>query len=502
MLAVALHDVEPATFERCALIRDWLDDHGVARVTLLVIPAPHLHPFPARSPELATGCSTAQRRRRRDRPARPPAPPAARPGRSRGRCRRWQGGAAAEFAGLDAGGRRGVGRGRPARARARRARAARVRRARLRVHARAARRAGRAASSGGRRCCGVRRPPRRARPRALARHVERAQARRVAAVVRAGAALSAALLRLDLHPADFDHPRHVAALDACCAARAATAWRSPTTTWLSVQAEAVPAQPTGARACAATARPTPSPAPRRGATGTSGTGTRASTQSPGRTSTPTARAPSCARSCAPGARTGSSRTRRSGRPRPRWRRAPLYATASFRGDTATESIQTPLLAFAWERVGARGDPASRRGARARSRPTPTGSIRERDPDDDGLITILLPDESGLDDSPKYDAGLRRARALAAGLLAARRSAAAGSGWSAGDARPHHRRARRGRAGQRRPRAFAAARWRRLTGDGDAWADARRAHARRRCSSAAGTTSAASSSTSPAGASGP
>src|SRR5262249_54868109 len=27
---------------------------------------------------------------------------------------------------------------------------------------------------------------------------------------------------------------------------------------------------------------------------------------------------------------------------------------------------------------------------------------ERDPDDDGLITILLPDESGLDDSPKYD----------------------------------------------------------------------------------------------------
>jgi glycogen debranching enzyme len=29
--------------------------------------------------------------------------------------------------------------------------------------------------------------------------------------------------------------------------------------------------------------------------------------------------------------------------------------------------------------------------------------RERDPDGDGLITILLPDESGLDDSPKYDA---------------------------------------------------------------------------------------------------
>ena len=43
-IAVALHDIEPATFERCALIRDWLDDHGVDRVTLLVIPARDLHP--------------------------------------------------------------------------------------------------------------------------------------------------------------------------------------------------------------------------------------------------------------------------------------------------------------------------------------------------------------------------------------------------------------------------------------------------------------------------
>jgi hypothetical protein len=25
-VAVAIHDIEPATFERCALIRDWLDD--------------------------------------------------------------------------------------------------------------------------------------------------------------------------------------------------------------------------------------------------------------------------------------------------------------------------------------------------------------------------------------------------------------------------------------------------------------------------------------------
>ncbi len=52
-IAVALHDIEPATYERCALIRDWLEDHGVDRVTLLVIPARDLHPLGERSPEMA-----------------------------------------------------------------------------------------------------------------------------------------------------------------------------------------------------------------------------------------------------------------------------------------------------------------------------------------------------------------------------------------------------------------------------------------------------------------
>jgi predicted deacetylase len=51
-IAVALHDIEPATFERCALIRDWLSDHGVDRVTLLVIPARDLHPLGERCPEM------------------------------------------------------------------------------------------------------------------------------------------------------------------------------------------------------------------------------------------------------------------------------------------------------------------------------------------------------------------------------------------------------------------------------------------------------------------
>ena len=51
-IAVAVHDIEPATFERCALIRDWLNDHGVDRVTLLVIPARDLHPLGERSPDM------------------------------------------------------------------------------------------------------------------------------------------------------------------------------------------------------------------------------------------------------------------------------------------------------------------------------------------------------------------------------------------------------------------------------------------------------------------
>lgn len=60
-IAVALHGIEPATYERCAVIRDWLDDHGVDRVTLLVIPARDLHPVGERSPEMVSWL--AERRR-------------------------------------------------------------------------------------------------------------------------------------------------------------------------------------------------------------------------------------------------------------------------------------------------------------------------------------------------------------------------------------------------------------------------------------------------------
>lgn len=62
--AVALHDVEPATFERCAEIRQWLGERGVERVTLLAIPARDLHPLGERSPEVARWL--AERRRAGD----------------------------------------------------------------------------------------------------------------------------------------------------------------------------------------------------------------------------------------------------------------------------------------------------------------------------------------------------------------------------------------------------------------------------------------------------
>ncbi len=61
-LAVAIHDVEPATYERCALIRDWLYDHEIDRATLLVIPAPDLHPFSSRRPELVDWLGEQHRR--------------------------------------------------------------------------------------------------------------------------------------------------------------------------------------------------------------------------------------------------------------------------------------------------------------------------------------------------------------------------------------------------------------------------------------------------------
>lgn len=212
VLAVALHDVEPASFERCALIRDWLDDLGVERVTLLVIPAPQLHPFPMRSPELTNwlldrvdaGDAVAQHGLQHRR-TRPPAL-IARP------LRGWQGGSAAEFGGLDA-----------------EATAASVEAGRrvltdagltprgfvapgyaytsaLREHL-----AGR--FDWWATLLALRGSPRANTP--VLTLGTSGSFKRVAspALVRAGAALSGRVLRLDLHPADFDHPRHVLAVE-------------------------------------------------------------------------------------------------------------------------------------------------------------------------------------------------------------------------------------------------------------------------------------------------
>jgi predicted deacetylase len=191
-IAVAIHDVEPATFERCALIRDWLDDHGVDRATLLVIPAPDLHPFFQRRPDLAAWLLDC-----RDR-----GDAIAQHGfRHRGAGRR----PAAEFAGLD--------------------------REATRVSIAAGRRVLALAGVEPRGFVAPAYAYTPALRRELAagfdwwatllRFVGRDRAalapavalRRSPLAVRAAAVASRRVLRLDLHPADFDRPAHVLALE-------------------------------------------------------------------------------------------------------------------------------------------------------------------------------------------------------------------------------------------------------------------------------------------------
>ena len=103
----------------------------------------------------------------------------------------------------------------------------------------------------------------------------------------------------------------------------------------------------------------------------------------------------------------------------------------------TETIQPPLLAWAW-RIAV-GDPAGEPRIGAHHE----WLARNRDLEGDGLLWIVQPDESGLDSSPKFDPVWGGAR-TAAGLPAARA------------AQPP---ARLGRAaGPRRGRARCSARW--------------------------------------------
>jgi glycogen debranching enzyme len=76
-------------------------------------------------------------------------------------------------------------------------------------------------------------------------------------------------------------------------------------------------------------------------------------------------------------------------------RLPFYNVAS-RDSFQTETIQPPLLAWAW-RIAV-GDPAQERGVVAQA----DWLQRNRDLDGDGLLWIVQPDESGLDASPKFD----------------------------------------------------------------------------------------------------
>ncbi len=76
-------------------------------------------------------------------------------------------------------------------------------------------------------------------------------------------------------------------------------------------------------------------------------------------------------------------------------RLPFYNVAS-RNALQTETIQPPLLAWAW-RIAV-GDPA----AEPRIAAQIEWLARNRDLDRDGLLWIVQPDESGLDASPKFD----------------------------------------------------------------------------------------------------
>ena len=76
-------------------------------------------------------------------------------------------------------------------------------------------------------------------------------------------------------------------------------------------------------------------------------------------------------------------------------RYPFYNVAS-RHSLQTETIQPPLLAWAW-RIAV-GNPADEPRIAAQA----DWLLRNRDLDGDGLLWIVQPDESGLDASPKFD----------------------------------------------------------------------------------------------------
>lgn len=124
-----------------------------------------------------------------------------------------------------------------------------------------------------------------------------------------------------------------------------------------------------------------------------------------------------------------------------WRRAPLYATSGWFGGQATETIGPPLLPFAWEIVARASEEAGEPGFGAEALGPLAAHLewleRERDIDGDGLLTILVPDESGLDDSPKYDPVYGRLAHHRIGGYALLVERCRRLGWSARDVAARH-----------------------------------------------------------------
>ena len=425
-LAVAIHDVEPRSFQRTQEIRTWLTERGVERVTLLVIPASELHPIGARAPGLiawlrecsASGDTLAQHGLAHRATYRAPWPRSVLAG--------FQGGRAAEFPGLD-----------PEATRLRVAMGLRLLRdaeldpsgfvAPGYAYTRALRQALADASyawsadlggvntqAGGR-----------IRARALCLGSSTPLKRALSpTVVLAAARGDGELMRLDVHPADFDLPGHVCGDRGRARARPRAArhhlrrsrWltrrrmRSATPGCAPVPSGCSP--PTGARVTAPVmASPTPSPARPRPGTATSGTGTPAFTRSPGATSI-LARARQELTTLVRAGRLDGFIPHTAFWDRPAyWRRAPFYGTHTVFGASATATIQTPLLALAWELVAAASPdhPEFVTDGLPQLRLHYDWLARERDVDGDGLLTTIYPDESGLDDSPKYDEVFGRMR---------------------------------------------------------------------------------------------
>jgi predicted deacetylase len=217
-LAVALHDVEPRSFARVREIRAWLLERDVARLTLLVIPAADLHPIGARAPALAawlrgrvaSGDTVAQHGLAHKAAAIAPWP--------RSMLASWQGGAAAEFPGL---GRDDA---------ARRVQTGRRLLKEIELDPRGFVAPGYAYTRALRgvlsesfewfadtRCIRTRSFGN-VRSRALCLGSSTALKRTLTPpLVRAAARAPGAVMRIDVHPADFDLPSHVATLEALLA---------------------------------------------------------------------------------------------------------------------------------------------------------------------------------------------------------------------------------------------------------------------------------------------